>query len=96
MLEMAKMLRIGSQEPAIISLPAAKSSVDVPLADYESLPPNYLETLLRQLDRLEELAGARVGGLAALDHGGDPEVAEDVRKAVARGHRAVVGQPAHA
>jgi predicted signal transduction protein with EAL and GGDEF domain len=34
--EMEKMLRIGSDGPAVISLPAPKASVDVPLADYEA------------------------------------------------------------
>ena len=35
------------------------------------------------VDRLEQLAGARVGRLAALDDGRDPEVAEDRGQAVA-------------
>ena len=38
-------------------------------------------------DRLEQLAGARVGGLAALDDRRDPEVAEDRRQAVTRDDR---------
>ena len=51
-----------------------------------------------RVDRLEQLAGARVGRLAALDDRGDPEVAEDRGQAVAgddrddaerRGRRAV-------
>ena len=38
-------------------------------------------------DRLEQLAGARVGGLAALDDRRDPEVAEDRGQAVAGNDR---------
>jgi diguanylate cyclase (GGDEF)-like protein len=36
--EMEKMLRIGSNEPAVIAVPAAaaKAAIDVPLADYEA------------------------------------------------------------
>ena len=40
-----------------------------------------------RLDRLEQLTGARIGGLAALDHRRDPELAKDRRQPVAGGDR---------